>query len=524
MEALERISCIADPGSFVEFSAELETINPIAFSAYEEKIAEAKLKSKMKEAVITGACLIEGKPVILGIMSFDFIGGSMGSVVGEKISRALLRGAKEKFPVILYTSSGGARMQEGIFSLMQMAKTASAAAELDKAGIPLFNILCNPTTGGVNASFAMLADVIIAEPDALIGFAGPRVIKGTINQELPENFQRSAFQLEKGFVDIICPLHEQRMLLARLIDLHQQVPLNAPARIGKTDGSFAASALSPSEETNGAQTEADAVWKQVKLARHPARPHSLDYINKIFDGFIELHGDRCFGDDLAIVGGLAFLDGLPVTIIANQKGRDLDEKVRRNYGMAHPEGCRKALRLAKQAEKFRRPVITFVDTVGAYPGIGAEERGISEAIARNLRDFSQLKTPVINIVIGEGGSGGALSLSIGDRLYMLENAIFYVISPEGCALILLRDAAKAREAAAMLRLTSTDLLTFKIIDGIIKEAALGAHTDIGVSAAGIKEILVRDLAILQKLSPDVLVTLRNERIRQIGLWTENRLT
>jgi len=221
MEPHERISYIADNGSFQEFSAGLRSRNPINLLGYEEKLSEAESKANMKDAVITGICKIEGKPVVLGLMSFQFMGGSMGSVVGEKVSRALLKGVEEKFPVILYATSGGARMQEGIFSLMQMAKTSSAAAELEKAGLPLFIVLCDPTTGGVTASFAMLGDITIAEPGALIGFAGPRVIEGTIRQSLPEGFQRAEFQLKCGFVDIISPRKEQRQLLSRLIDFHQ---------------------------------------------------------------------------------------------------------------------------------------------------------------------------------------------------------------------------------------------------------------------------------------------------------------
>jgi len=221
MEPMERIAYLADEGSFVEFSEGLSSLNPIDLSGYEEKLSEAEAKARMKEAVITGTCTIEGKPLILGIMSFNFMGGSMGSVVGEKVARAMLKGAEEKKPVLIYTTSGGARMQEGIFSLLQMAKTSSAAAELSKAGVPYFIMLCDPTTGGVTASFAMLADVSMAEPGALIGFAGPRVIEGTIRQKLPEGFQRSEFQLEKGFVDIIVKRSEQRKIISTLIDLHR---------------------------------------------------------------------------------------------------------------------------------------------------------------------------------------------------------------------------------------------------------------------------------------------------------------
>ncbi|MDR3145450.1 MAG: acetyl-CoA carboxylase carboxyl transferase subunit beta [Treponema sp.] len=220
MEPAERLLYLTDPGSFTEFSANLRSLNPIDLSGYEEKLSAAEAKARMKDAVITGICTIGGRRIVLGLMSFDFMGGSMGSVVGEKVSRALLKGAEEKLPVLIYTTSGGARMQEGIFSLMQMAKTASAAAELDKAGLPFFIVLCDPTTGGVTASFAMLADITMAEPGALIGFAGKRVIEGTIRQILPEGFQRAEFQLEKGFVDLIVKRQDQVRIIGELLDLH----------------------------------------------------------------------------------------------------------------------------------------------------------------------------------------------------------------------------------------------------------------------------------------------------------------
>jgi acetyl-CoA carboxylase carboxyl transferase subunit alpha len=269
-----------------------------------------------------------------------------------------------------------------------------------------------------------------------------------------------------------------------------------------------------------AASKTEMTWRRVELARHPDRPYALDYITRIFDNFIELHGDRYFADDAAIVGGLGFLNGQPVTIIANQKGRSLKENMKRNHGMANPEGYRKALRLARQAEKFHRPIITFVDTSGAYPGLGAEERGIGEAIARNLMEFSQLKTPIISIIIGEGGSGGALGISVGDKIYMLENAVYSVISPEGCASILLRDASRAKDAAAMLRITSNDLLDFKIVNGIIPEPEGGAHTDPDATAMAIKKVLVRDLEDLCNRPPAVLVRYRNQKIRKIGHWNE----
>ena len=269
-----------------------------------------------------------------------------------------------------------------------------------------------------------------------------------------------------------------------------------------------------------ARSKTETTWRRVELARHPERPYALDYINRLFENFIELHGDRVFGDDPAMVGGLGFLEGRPVTILANQKGRSLKENMRRNHGMANPEGYRKALRLAREAEKFRRPIVTFVDTAGAYPGMGAEERGIGEAIARNLRDFSQLKTPIICVIIGEGGSGGALGLCVGDKIYMQENAIYSVISPEGGASILLRDATKAKDAAAMLRITSADLLEFKVINGVIREPPGGAHADPDAAAKIIKEVLVREVEDLSGRNPSVLVRYRNQKIQKIGHWNE----
>ncbi|MDR2194755.1 MAG: acetyl-CoA carboxylase carboxyltransferase subunit alpha [Treponema sp.] len=303
-----------------------------------------------------------------------------------------------------------------------------------------------------------------------------------------------------------------------MIDLQEK--LTELKRLARESGLDVEDELKTVESKAAAKSKTEQAWKHVELARHPERPYSLEYIERIFDNFIELHGDRCFGDDPSIVCGLGFLSGRPVTILANQKGHTLKENMYRNHGMAHPEGYRKALRLAKQAEKFSRPIVTFVDTSGAYPGLGAEERGIGEAIARNLRDFSQLATPIVCIVIGEGGSGGALGLCIGDKIYMLENAIYSVISPEGCASILLRDASRAKDAAAMLRITSGDLMAFKLINGVIREPEGGAHTDIAATAASIKQVLERDLDDLCRRSPSVLVRYRHRKIQTIGSWNE----
>jgi acetyl-CoA carboxylase carboxyl transferase subunit alpha len=257
-------------------------------------------------------------------------------------------------------------------------------------------------------------------------------------------------------------------------------------------------------------------WQRVQLARHPKRPHTLDYIERLFTDFQEIHGDRLYGDDPAIVCGAAFFEGRPIMIIGEQKGRDTKQKLHRNFGMPKPEGYRKAIRVMQLAAKFSRPVVTFLDTPGAYPGIDAEERGQAEAIARNLREMSRLATPVICVCIGEGGSGGALALGVGNHVYLLENAVYSVISPESCAAIIYRDAARAEEAAAALKLTAPDLLQLGLIDGIIPEPAEGAHTDPDGAAAALRETLRAALEQLDPLSPEELVEQRYTKFRAMG--------
>ncbi|RMH18607.1 MAG: acetyl-CoA carboxylase carboxyltransferase subunit alpha [Gemmatimonadetes bacterium] len=260
--------------------------------------------------------------------------------------------------------------------------------------------------------------------------------------------------------------------------------------------------------------------EQVQVARHPQRPYSLDYIERAFTDFVELHGDRLYRDDEAIVGGWARLDGRPVMVIGQQKGRDMKENLRRNFGMPHPEGYRKALRLMRMAEKFGRPVVTLIDTPGAYPGIGSEERGIAEAIATNLREMSRLRVPVVSVVIGEGMSGGALGIGLTDRILMLEHAIYSVISPEGCAAILWRSAEHKDKAATALRLTSRDLLQLGVADEVVPEPAGGAHADWDAAAAAVREALVRTLTELDALDADELRRRRWAKYEAMGTWIE----
>jgi acetyl-CoA carboxylase carboxyl transferase subunit alpha len=263
-------------------------------------------------------------------------------------------------------------------------------------------------------------------------------------------------------------------------------------------------------------------WQRTQIARHPKRPRTLDYVNLLLEDWVELHGDRLFGDDKAIVGGLARFDGAPVVVIGHQKGRDTRENIARNFGMPHPEGYRKALRLMQLAEKFGAPIITFIDTPGAYPGLGAEERGQAEAIARNLREMAGLATPIVSVVTGEGGSGGALAIGVGSRVLMLEYAIYSVISPEGCAAILWGDAAKAPEAAGLMRVTAADLLKLGVIDGIVPEPVGGAHRSWEQAAANLRVALRDQMRRLKGQSATALLEERYERFRRIGVFEEGR--
>ena len=364
-------------------------------------------------------------------------------------------------------------MQEGMISLMQMAKTSAAIKRHSDAGLLYVPVLTDPTTGGVTASFAMLGDIILAEPKALIGFAGARVIENTIGQKLPEGFQRAEFQLEHGFVDAIVERDNLKQTLAQILKMHK--PLQGYANFDPAHDNDRYDPTELMRERN-AKAKPLSAWEKVCAARQIKRLASVDYMDAVFDDFMELHGDRYFRDDPAIVGGIAYLDGQPVTVIGVHKGKDLKDCAYRNYGMPSPEGYRKALRLMKQAEKFHRPIVTFVNTSGAYPGTEAEENGQGEAIARNLYEMSGIKVPILCLMIGEGGSGGALALAVGNQVWMMENATYSILSPEGFSSILWKDGSRAQEAAGVMKITAQDLKDLAIVDDIIPEYG-GADED-----------------------------------------------
>lgn len=509
-----RIRMVADQGTFQEWFTDLETENPLEYPGYEEKIADLQEKTKLHEAVTVGKCMVNGLETVLGVCDARFLMGSMGYVVGEKITRAFERATEEKLPVVLFTSSGGARMQEGIVSLMQMAKTSAAIRKHSEAGLFYLPVLTDPTTGGVTASFAMLGDVILAEPGALIGFAGPRVIAQTIGQKLPEGFQRAEFLVEKGIIDGVVERQELKETVWKLLNIHQDALQYI--HYGDTQN---VENLPEIRNSRGKTAECDkkelTAWERVEISRSKERPTTLSYVQQVFDDFLELHGDRAFRDDGAVIGGIAMFGGQPVTVIGQQKGKNVKENIYRNFGMASPEGYRKALRLMKQAEKFGRPVVTFVDTPGAACGIEAEERGQGEAIARNLLEMSGIQTPMVSILIGEGGSGGALGLAVTDEVWMMENATYSILSPEGFASILWKDGKRAKEASEVMKITAKDLKKLQIIEKVIREPEPANEENLPEIAEEIREDLDGFLRKSCQKTREQIVEERYERFRRM---------
>lgn len=505
VHARRRIEMVTDEGSFEEWDSDLQGGNPLEYKGYEEKLEKLQEKTGLSEAVITGKAKIDGRETAIGVCDGRFLMASMGEAVGEKIARAVERATEERLPVILFACSGGARMQEGIVSLMQMAKTSAALKHHSDAGLLYISILTDPTTGGVTASFAMLGDVILAEPKALIGFAGPRVIEQTIGQKLPEGFQRAEFLLEHGFLDAIVERPQMKAVLSKILALHEN---------GKgTD--FNRKECAQDLVADGRKEEKLTAWQRVELSRRKDRPVGSDYIDALFTDFVEFHGDRYFADDKAIIGGVARFHGMPVTVIAQAKGRNTKENIERNFGMPEPEGYRKALRLMKQAEKFARPVICLVDTPGAFCGLEAEERGQGEAIARNIYEMSGLKVPVVSIIIGEGGSGGALAMATADEVWMLENSIYSILSPEGFASILWKDSSKAKEAAEVMKLTAENLKEQGIVERVFAEPETYTVQNMDSVIMQINEAIEEFLMRYGSMSEQELIRHRYERFRNM---------
>ncbi len=504
--AKERLLMVLDDGAFEPWFEEVGICDPLKTPGYPEKLAAAQKKSGNTEAVTVGFGKIGGHETVIGVCDPNFMIGSMGHAMGERITCAFERATEKRLPVILFCCSGGARMQEGIISLMQMEKTSAAVKHHSDAGLFYCSVLTDPTMGGVTASFATLADVILAEPGARIGFAGPRVIQQTIGQELPSGFQTAQFQLEHGMVDRIVERHTLKNTLHYLLYAH---PSHREHHLLRRHGGHlhhdGVMLNVPNEKT---------AWDKVKMVRSGERATAMDYIERVFEDFRELHGDRLFGDDHALIGGLALLNDQPVTVLANLRGKSMQERVYRNFGMPKPEGYRKAIRLMKQAEKFGRPVIALINTSGAFCGIDAEERGQGTAIAESIMTMAGLKVPTLCILVGEGGSGGALAIAAGNEVWMLENSTYAILSPEGYSAILWKTEGRAQEAAKLMKLTAQDLAELNVIERIIPEFGGATDETVDKIAPVMHGAILDFLKRYDGMSPDYIVQDRYNRFRK----------
>lgn len=506
--AARRIKQLLDAKSATAIDVAETIHDPLGFvdqQPYPRRLARSRLHTGHADAVRVVRGRIHSREVVLAVMDFAFMGGSLGLAAGEAIVSAADAALTERVPLVVVTASGGARMQEGALALLQMAKTANAMAELDEAGLLTVTVVADPTYGGVAASFASLSDVIITEPRARMGFAGPRVIAQTIGEQLPDGFQTAEFLLANGLVDGVCPRGSLRSTLTRLLDVHASVPPGWNS--GETDPVIRDPSLVPQPP----------VVEVIKLARHLDRPTALDHIAGWLDGFVELRGDRLGADCPAVIGGFGQLDGMPVMVIGQQKGHSTAELVRRNFGMPGPAGYRKARRFMLMAAKLGVPVVTLIDTPGAHPGVTAEQQGQSIAIAECLRTMGSLPVPVVGVVIGEGGSGGALALGVADRLLLSANSTLSVISAEGCAAILWKEASAVDTAATALGLDARSLLEHDVIDGVIPEPAGGAHINPVEAGQFVRRAVVCALRELRHEPGESLVRSRRTRFRVLGL-------
>ena len=493
LTAWERIDQLVDRGSFQETDRYLKSGNPIGFSdglsSYEKQVAGAQATTGLHDAVVTGRARLMGRRVVLVVFDFRFLGGSMGSVVGEKITRAFDLARRARVPAIVLCSSGGARIQEGMVALFQMAKTALFAARLREEGVPLFTVLCDPTMGGVLASFASMGDVILAEPGARVSFVGPRVHQKAIGDEAPPG--TAEFALRHGSIDAIVERQNLRLVLAHLSGMLRTPELRSRRH--------------RAPESVKHVGEQRSVWETVELARHPNRPSGRQLLNLVFENAVELHGDRVGEDDDSIAAAVARLAGRVVVVVAQ-------ERKTANGGRTKASGYRKAQRAFTLAERFGLPLVTLVDTPGAATDAEAEAAGITAAVAESLARLGRLRTRIVNVVVGEGGSGGALALATGDRLLMFENAIFSVIGPEAASTILYRDAEHARELAARLKLTAADLLRLRIVDRVLTEQPAG-HEAPDAMASVLREALVDEVSALDGTSVKDLLSRREARYR-----------
>ena len=506
MSPKQRFDLLFDDNSWERLTPPNVSDDPLQFEdrvTYKSRLADARSETGCYDAVTTADGTIGGVPSTVCVLNGYFMMGSMGRAAGDAIVAAIEHAVAEHRPFIMVTSSGGARMQENILSLMQMARTTVAVNKLHANGIPYIVLLTDPTFGGVTASFAMLGDIHIAEKGARVGFAGRRVIEQNIREKLPSNFQTADYLYEHGMVD---------MVVARG-DLHDKIANILAVLTKQTCEPKQISVKTPehdiSKKIRGmGETEA---YDKVLLARHENRPHFLDYIDGIVDCWTYLAGDRLYAEDAAMGSGIGFWRGIPAVIIGQEQGRTIETRQKHRFGMPNPDGYRKAQRMMKLAEKFNLPVISLFDTAGAFAGREGEERGQSQAVASSIAMGLSVATPYVAVNVGQGGSGGAIAIGTGDRVLMMENAIYSVIAPESCASILWRDNKFKAEAAAAMKLTAKDMSNLNVIDEIIPEPAGGAHTDWQTTMELLANSVAKHITELQEIPASELPARRADK-------------
>ncbi|MFQ6778357.1 MAG: acetyl-CoA carboxylase, carboxyltransferase subunit beta [Alphaproteobacteria bacterium] len=499
MTPKQRFDLLFDNASWEKMELPVSSDDPLNFTdriPYIERLAESRNDTGNNDAVSAADGTIGGIPTTVCILNGFFMMGSMGRSAGDGIVNAMEHAIEKKQPFVMVTSSGGARMQENILSLMQMARTTVAVNRLHENKIPYIVVLTDPTYGGVTASFAMLGDIHIAESGARIGFAGRRVIEQNIHEKLPSNFQTADYLYEHGMVDIVSPRNELHNKLVKILSVLTKQPKEP--KVIKVN--------TPKPETGKkirGMGESYA-YDKVLLARHENRPHFLDYIDGIVDDWTYLAGDRYYGEDAAMGSGIGYWHGVPAVIIGQEQGRTIETRQKHRFGMVNPEGYRKATRMMRLAEKFNLPLISLFDTAGAFAGRDGEERGQSQAVATAISTGLSIKTPYVAINVGQGGSGGAIAIGTGDRILMLENAIYSVIAPESCASILWRDNKFKADAATALKLTARDMANLNVIDMIISEPAGGAHNDWQTTMELLSDAVVAEIEQLKEIPVDEL--------------------
>ena len=501
ISARYRINLLSDEDTFEEFNQSLTSIDPISFSSkisYKERLIKDQTRTGLSEAVITGKCSIDGNPVILVVLDFGFMGGTISSVVGEKVALGFEKASKLKLPIISIISSGGSRFQEGILSLMQMAKTTIAHQTHASKNLPFISILTNPATGQAFASFANLADIILAEPGSIIGFSPVRHLQVESKSD-NENINTAESHFENGMIDAIVHRKEQKKIIGTLLDL-----LTAQYKLESKTKKF----YPP------IKTRQHDGWQSVQISRHTSRPSSTDYIIRILNDFIEIHGDKSFRDDESIIVGIGHLGSQTVVIVAQDRNRS-------NNGSTSPEGFRKAQRGIKLANKFSLPLITLVDTPGPNSNASTEQRGLGHSIAMTISEMISSNIPSISVVIGEGGNAGALAIGVSDKILMMENAIYTVISPENAAEIIYQDKSRAQEVSQSLKITAQDCLSLGIIDEIIPEPPGGAHTNPDEAARQLRKYLLKELSSLYSISQRRRLKSRYKRFRKVGEYSSS---